>query len=67
MACKDKCQKYKAIRTERGHYAEGHKRCQICEIFIKHEGLFCPCCGYRIRSKPRNSNDKKNLLENKKQ
>ena len=28
--------------------------CQICEIFIKWEGLWCPCCGYRLRTKPRN-------------
>ncbi|MEW5841150.1 MAG: hypothetical protein AB1753_09120, partial [Thermoproteota archaeon] len=30
------------------------KRCQICEIFIKWDGLWCPCCGYRLRTKPRN-------------
>ncbi|MGB8032575.1 MAG: hypothetical protein WCF03_01960, partial [Nitrososphaeraceae archaeon] len=32
----------------------GQKRCQICEIFIKWDGLWCPCCGYRLRTKPRN-------------
>ena len=26
----------------------------ICEIFINWEGLWCPCCGYRLRTKPRN-------------
>jgi hypothetical protein len=35
-------------------YATGQKRCQICEIFIKWDGLWCPCCGYRLRTKPRN-------------
>ncbi|MDQ3873466.1 MAG: hypothetical protein M3258_07655, partial [Thermoproteota archaeon] len=34
--------------------ASGQKRCQICEIFIKWDGLWCPCCGYRLRTKPRN-------------
>lgn len=32
----------------------GQKRCQICEIFIKWDGLWCLCCGYRLRTKPRN-------------
>jgi hypothetical protein len=34
-------------------YATGNKRCQICEIFIKWDGLWCPCCGYRLRNGPR--------------
>ena len=37
-----------------GRYEIGQKRCQICEIFIKWDGLWCPCCGYRLRTKPRN-------------
>ena len=37
-----------------GRYASRQKRCQICEIFIKWDGLWCPCCGYRLRTKPRN-------------
>ena len=37
-----------------GRYATGQKRCQICELFIKWEGQWCPCCGYRLRAKPRN-------------
>lgn len=37
-----------------GRYSKGQKRCQVCEIFINHEGKFCPCCGCRLRAKPRN-------------
>ena len=40
--------------SRHGRYASGQRRCQICEIFIKWEGLWCPCCGYRLRTKPRN-------------
>ena len=36
-----------------GRYAAGQKRCQICEIFIKWDGLWCPCCGCRLRMGPR--------------
>ena len=37
-----------------GRYSTGQKRCQVCEIFVKWDGLFCPCCGYRLRTRPRN-------------
>src|SRR5881296_140936 len=55
MTCKGICIRYKAQKpVGTGRYASGQKRCQICEIFIKWEGLWCPCCGYRLRTKPRN-------------
>jgi hypothetical protein len=46
-----------------GRYATGQKRCQICELFIKWEGQWCPCCGYRLRAKPRNLRYKIKLRE----
>ena len=55
MTCKGICTRYKAQKpVGTGRYASGQRRCQICEIFIKWEGLWCPCCGYRLRTKPRN-------------
>ncbi|MDP8888979.1 MAG: hypothetical protein M3M89_05055, partial [Thermoproteota archaeon] len=49
------CIRHKAQKpVGSGRYASGQKRCQICEIFIKWDGLWCPCCGYRLRTKPRN-------------
>ena len=54
MTCKGICPRYKAQKpVGTGRYASGQRRCQICEIFIKWEGLWCPCCGYRLRTKPR--------------
>ena len=50
MTCKGICIRHKVS----GRYIYGHKRCQKCEIFIKWDGLWCPCCGYRLRTKPRN-------------
>ena len=44
-----------------GRYATGQKRCQICEIFIKWDGLWCPCCGCRLRIGPRLFKDKAKL------
>ncbi len=58
MACKGICSKYKAKSSGTGNklgkYANGQFRCQQCEIFIKWEGRYCPCCGVRLRTKPRN-------------
>ena len=55
MTCKGICSSYKEQKpVGTGRYASGQRRCQICEIFIKWEGLWCPCGGYRLRTKPRN-------------
>ena len=55
MTCKGICVRHKAQKpVGSGRYASGQKRCQICEIFIMWDGLWCPCCGYRLRTKPRN-------------
>ena len=62
MTCKGICTRYKAQKpVGAGRYASGQRRCQICEIFIKWEGLWCPCCGYRLRTKPRNKIYKEKL------
>lgn len=62
MACKGRCLRHRAPKPiSSGRYVCGQKRCQVCEIFIKWDGLWCPCCGYRLRSKPRNSAFKQRL------
>ncbi len=66
MFCKGVCTRYQAKRQGKdgNHYSEGHKRCQVCQIFIKwDESLFCPCCGYRLRTKPRDKNVKQRYAE----
>lgn len=55
MGCKEICLRYKATGTIiGGRYRNGQKRCQVCDLFLKWDGLWCPCCGYKLRSKPRN-------------
>jgi hypothetical protein len=64
MTCKGICSRHKAQKpVGMGRYANGQKRCQICEIFLKWEGLWCPCCGYRLRTKPRNLKYKAKLRQ----
>ena len=65
MHCNGSCKKYMAKTTsfEGGRYEQGQKRCPQCEVFIQWEGLWCPCCGRLLRSKPR---AKKSKIKNKK-
>ena len=52
--CKGLCSRHKATRPNTGNrYLIGQKRCQVCQVFIYWQGLFCPCCGGRLRNKPR--------------
>ena len=53
--CDQTCLKYKATFDGKNRYAQGQKRCMICALFIWWDGLWCPCCGYRLRTKPRGS------------
>ncbi|RMW35236.1 MAG: hypothetical protein EA443_03210 [Nitrosopumilus sp.] len=55
MHCNGSCKKYKATSTsvDGGRYELGQKRCPECELFINWEGLWCPCCGRLLRTKPR--------------
>jgi hypothetical protein len=56
MACKGICLRYKAQKPvdHIGRYSIGQKRCQACETYIQWNIFWCPCCGYRLRTKPRN-------------
>lgn len=62
--CKGICSRFKATKPSGiGRYASGQKRCMVCTEFIQYEGLWCPCCGYRLRTKPRNREYKAKLRE----
>lgn len=54
MKCNDICQNYKAKKPKQGgRYEDGQKRCNSCNIYIKYDGLFCPCCNLRLRMSSR--------------
>jgi hypothetical protein len=70
MPCKGICLRHRALKpkvAEGGRYLTGQKRCQVCSIFMRWPGLFCPCCGYRLRTRPRNYKFKSRLRDAKKQ
>lgn len=55
MTCKGICVRYKYKKKyHESRYDDEHKRCKTCEIFIKYKGVFCPCCGFRLRTRPHN-------------
>ena len=63
MVCKGICVRHRAQKPlgAFGRYATGQKRCQVCEIFLKWDGMWCPCCGYRVRTRPRGHKFKERL------
>ena len=71
MACRRECQKYISINSDSTHtrYAIGQKRCGTCELFLTWDlDNYCPCCGHRLRLKPKNARLKRqfnNILKQK--
>jgi hypothetical protein len=55
LCCKGMCTRHKTT----GRYAIGNKSCKQCNLFLKWEGLWCPCCGCRLRIGPRQFKFKK--------
>lgn len=63
MTCKGICLRYKAEKIHASSYYEtGNKRCSRCEIFMEWEGNYCPCCGIMLRTRPKSTNDRYQLL-----
>ena len=59
LMCKGVCNQ--AVYEKKGTVRVGmseketHKRCSICCVFIKWSGVFCPCCGVKLKMSPRNN------------
>ena len=62
MTCKGICPKYKvAKKFGGGWYESGAKRCKICSLFVKWDGIRCPCCNNVLRLKPLTGKNKEKL------
>ena len=64
MSCKGVCHRYKnskPIGIKR--YQEGRKRYNPCGIFIKWDGLYCPCCNMQLREHSRRRKYKEKFQE----
>ena len=65
MSCNGICIRHKAPKPPShmgGRYGVGQKRCQTCGIFIKWNDIWCPCCHFRLRTKPRSPKSKQRLM-----
>ena len=53
-SCKGRCSEYKAAhKAGAKRYLNGEKRCQICNIWVFWDGVYCPCCAHKLRTTPR--------------
>jgi len=64
ITCNNVCHRYRAKKpNDVGRYLSGQKRCNPCGIYINWDGLWCPCCNYKLRTKPRSSKYKEKYLK----
>ena len=67
MVCRNICDRLGCKRSfEYDQYIVGKKYCRRCEVYIYHNGLFCPCCGMQLRRTPASKNGKERLRRKKK-
>lgn len=58
--CRERCERYRYRRRPGGDWYLGDTgRCTSCDIFVRWEGEWCPCCGTKLRKKPRTSGRKR--------
>jgi predicted amidophosphoribosyltransferase len=68
LVCRNICERirYKRISFGAGgNYFDGKKYCRRCEVYLYHNGLFCPCCGMQLRLTP-SSRECKEILRKRK-
>lgn len=64
MTCRGICNNYRAKMPIGGsHYRLGHKRCNgLCNgIWMEWVGNDCPCCNFKLRTRPRSGKYKAKL------
>ena len=65
LVCKGRCKIMPHKKTVRHAVAKGYKRCSKCAVSIQWEGLYCPCCGQRLKISPRNNKSRQVYRETK--
>ncbi|MDH3490276.1 MAG: hypothetical protein OEL56_07485 [Nitrosopumilus sp.] len=64
MSCRGICHRYKAEKPAlpATRYGNGQKRCNTCDMFIEWDGNHCPCCGSNLRTKPKGTGSRHQLM-----
>jgi hypothetical protein len=67
LVCRNICERIysKKIVFGGGNYLSGQKYCRRCEVYMHHNGFFCPCCGMQLRLTPSNRECKEILRKRK--
>jgi len=55
------CTRYKS----KPRFVDGNKKCTKCGIFIKWDGLYCPCCKQLLSAIPNSARYRRALRERK--
>ena len=63
MVCKGVCNGHKVtgVVSNNPRYIVGQKYCSVCVIFVIWEGIRCPCCSFKLRTKPKSKKYKEKL------
>ena len=67
MSCRNICIELKAKKSFRtSYYEDGLRRCTECEIFMRWNGMRCPCCGAALRIKSHDAKVRRKLSKTRK-
>lgn len=51
--CRGRCGEFGIRSNGKGAYASGMKRCIRCEVWVRTDDVFCPCCRAKLRTRAR--------------
>lgn len=66
ISCKGMCKRYLNKRNGRKelYYSKWENcRCSVCDEYLKWDGVYCPCCGYKLRRRPRGAKSAQIVLK----
>ena len=65
LVCKNICLKpeYEHRKVVRNLAETPYKKCAKCCLFIKYEGIWCPCCGVKLSKRAKNTIARRRRLE----
>ncbi|HYZ50084.1 MAG TPA: hypothetical protein VE593_04290, partial [Nitrososphaeraceae archaeon] len=54
LVCRNICERIHSEKIVFGisNYSLGQKYCRRCEVYMYHDGMFCPCCEMQLRLTP---------------
>jgi uncharacterized Zn finger protein (UPF0148 family) len=68
MVCRNICERiYSKRQVGQSDYLVGKKYCRRCEVYLYHNGTFCPCCGMQLRTTPIDKESKEKIRYTQKQ